>query len=300
MTHTPYQSGTVRVGYLQWKYLITQGLLSALIVVFYTMDKSFIRSIHQPEHIITFVLTFILMTLLAYVCGVVSANLDKQIPWCKDVTSRRLLQIGLGVIAVSVIALHAVYLIYHFFLQINLWETDYLSRDFIVVQACVAGINFHHHNIYLRFLSNSAPEEKSAKGPPLPTGAVEDELGTRFLVVESGRAIPAARVAAFFLEDIGKKSKIVRLLHSSGRVYTLDEEEVLATIKSTCPFLFINVSRYYLVNRYAITGVHACAKRRYELLLDVPDTDPVPISRDMYRQLQEMSIDAAGEAEKAG
>lgn len=289
MARTPFLHPEIRTGYLQWKYLLTHGLISALVVVFYTTKKSFFISIHNPAHIILFVFSFVLMTLAAVACGLVSTYLDRYCPWYQNMPFRRILQVVFGVVLVSLIALQTVYLSYQVLLDINLRETEYFSRDFTAVMACIVGINFHHHNLYLRSLiKSSRTGQAGSERLPIPEKALQDELNTPFFISGRTRPIPAARTAALYLHDVGKKSKVVRLVEWDGTAHILEDTYALSGIEQECPFIFFKVSRDYLINRYALAGVRMSGDKKYELLLHIPEINSLSISRNKYRELQSL------------
>lgn len=294
MTITPHQSGTVGVAYFQWKHLLTQGLISTLVVVYYTTDQSLLRIIYSSAHLITFAFTFVLMLLLAVCCGLISRLLDNYIPWYKDISFRLFWQVILGVIFLSAASLYSVYGSFYLLLGVNLWETDYFSRDFTIVMASIICINFHHYILYLRTFIKSTRTGEGKKILPLPRKALEDELHSSFAVLETEKEILVARIGSFYLQEIGQKPKIVRLVQWDGTEFTMKESISLSGIMEQCPLVFIKVSRDRLVNRFAVKNFQISPERKYEIALDIDGMEPMAVSRDIYFNLQsELDFKAA-------
>lgn len=294
MFGTPFLRGIDEVGYLQWKHLLTQAFLSALVVVYYTTSQSFVLSFTKPVHFILFVATFFQMLIVAAACGWISARLDKSVPWHQNLPYRLIWQIGLGVIFISMGAFMVINLLFYLSFGINLRQTEYYSRDFTVFVACIVCINFYHHILYLRSVNKSANTDHAGKALPIASKTLGDELLTTFAVLEHDEQIQAIHIAAFHLEDMGNKPKLVRLVQWNGKLNTLKDHNSLASVKALCPFLFLNVSRDHLVNRYAVQNIHVVGDRKYEVSLSVPNLDTLAISRDTYRQLQSV-IDEMGD-----
>lgn len=287
MKHESYQRPEFPVNYFKWSHLLPQAIISAFFIVYYTTQQSIFISLHSKVHVVLWVLTSIQMLSVAAGCALLSSYLDEKYPWHLNKPVRIIYQVGLGVIVVSLISLRAIYAIYELFLNVDLRNTDYFSRDFMVVLASIICFNYHH---YIHYLNNCIKRVGSVhredKNEQPENKDVEKELATPFQSTENGVEIRAAQIGLFYLLDSGKKRKTVCFIEWNGKEHIMSNADTLTEIQHTCPYLFIHVSRNFLVNRYAMKEIRQEADRKYALVLNIRGQEPIPISRSIYSQLQ--------------
>lgn len=274
-----------RSGYFEWKHLIAQGLISALVTVFYSTNQSFFISLHNPAHLILFFFSFLLMCIIAWICGWISTRLDQYFPWYQNFLLRQIMQFLFGVVLVSIITLQVVYFVYEILFAINLRDTEYFSRDFTIVMACVVCMNFHHHNLLLRSMIRLFRHPDHSSNLPIADRVSQQEIEFQFPVLDQNRCLPAIRIAAFCLNPVKGNTNFIEMVDSLGQRYILQDIETLAWIEEQCPYLFIKVSRYYLINRYELPDATLQSEPHYELQLRIPGMSPIRISRDKHHEL---------------
>lgn len=143
-------AGIFRSSYGLPSRLAIQTGLSAFIITFYTTEGSLLDSFTSMDHFSTLLMTIVLMFLLFSLMGHLSLRLDREMDWIQHETSRTLYQIGLGILTLGFIAFQTVCLVYWYFLDIDLWNSAYLERDFVVVMCCVICVNIYHYALYWR------------------------------------------------------------------------------------------------------------------------------------------------------
>lgn len=276
--------------YLRWRPLFTQALLSSFVVTYYTLDSTFIQSIFNPAHLLTWLMSFLLMFILAALCAVISTELDRRIPYHENSFKRVFWQIIFGVFLVSVIALYVVYAAYDLFWDIDLWQTDYYSRDFVVIAASILMINSYHFHLYRqRHFDQALMQENPETG--VEYESLYAELRTVFEVVDDTEPIMASRIGAFFLKENKSHRKEVQLILRDGSQRSMGWSS-LNQVRQQCPDLFILANRHCLVNRLYIKGVCRPPDERFgSVILDIPQCDPIPLSRRAYEELIKMQVE---------
>src|SRR5690554_1077799 len=206
--------------YLRWRPLFIQALLSSFAVTYYTLESTLIQSIFEPIHLLTWLMSFILMFLLATLCAVITTQLDRRIPYHENSFKRVFWQIFIGVLLVTVIALYVVYAVYDLIWDINLWETDYYSRDFVVIAASILLINsYHFHQFSKAYFDQALAQEDPETGVENET--LYAELRTVFNVVNDPNPIMANQIGAFFLKDNKTHRKEVQLILRDGSLRSM-------------------------------------------------------------------------------
>lgn len=287
MKRESYKKRAFSVNYFKWRHLLAQAVISAFFIVYYTTEQSILVSLHSTVHLVLWVLTSIQMLIVAAACALISTYLDEKYPWHHNKPLRSILQVGLGVFVISLISLRVIYAVYELFLNVDLRNTDYFSRDFIVVLASIICFNGYHYILYLNTLiEQGGSPHRDDENEHAPAKAIDKELATPFQSTENGVEVRAAQIGLFFLLDSGKKRKTVCFIEWNGKEHIMSNADTLSEVQNTCPYLFISVSRHYLVNRYAIKKIRQDSGRKYALVLNIKGQEPIPISRYMYSQLQ--------------
>lgn len=240
--------------YFTWKHLLLQAFLSAFIIVFYTTKKSLLESIHNPAHLVVFGFSFVAMILVCLGIASITRVLDRYYSWTDHTLLRSILQFFFGVGIVALLSINVLYFFAWEVMDINLWETEYFSRDFTIFMACVLVINLHHQILALRFnyrhlkkqitsFSSLTPEQKL-----FHEETIEKEFAYEFHVNELTKPLLACRVSVVKIDD--QNGRIVNVIDHNGNVYTLENPLSLIKIHSYISKLFIKISRASLLNKY--------------------------------------------------
>lgn len=117
--------------------LLIQVVLSALLVTFYTTEISIVKSFGNKAHFITLLLNAVLMVPLTLIIGMVVYALDTSVYWLENKVGRWLFQFAMLGVVLGLIVLYSVRLIYQGIFNVDLFEIDYVNRDFILVLVCI-------------------------------------------------------------------------------------------------------------------------------------------------------------------
>ena len=278
-------ASNVESKYLHWKPIVIQALLSSFVLTFYTLENSFAQSIFNPIHLLAWLLSFVLMLPIVALCAAISRFLDRKIPWEKDLFRRGIYQLVLGVFLVAAFALTMVYTWYYYLFNIDLWQSDYFSRDFVVVLSSILMINFYHYHQYRLVYYQRSVDGRSIEERKVENESLDKQLRLSFQVFELIEPITLYHIAAFYLEDIGEKQKVVLILSQDGSRYTMGQD-TLERIRKLCPDVLLTANRHYLINQYFIKTVrHDESENRHELELDVKNSRPISISRRLFQDI---------------
>lgn len=299
-----------KTNYNQAKYLIIQSFASSMLIVFYSTKQSFLKSLLNPTHLITFGMTFVLIFILSWFLGKISAFLDRTVPWQTKTNTRYRLQFLLGVVLPAGISLLVVYLLFLKVMDVNIFQTAYLRRDFILLLVSIMGINLFHYyefhknsfripeGLFIRFpKSTNMDRENMEKLPDIQLETftytkiytIEDKESTRkYKICGSETPILSNEIGMFFVKsDSSLRNKVfIKLIN--GQEELLLDYNSLSDVASQYQYLFIRIGRQWLVNRRTLDSYRKIDYRTYEVNLKISDTKPLVISSDNYKKLKSL------------
>ena len=289
--------------------ILSMALVASALITFYATRLPMLQSVGTGPHLFTLLFTWLLMVPVVWVVAIVVCRLDRSAYFQRNELARWLLQAALLCVILPTVILYAVYFIYSRFLGANLWEHDYVNRDFVVVVFCVimeqVFFEFRKNRIRIERLSEAlataGAREKSLLSriellEPKLANTKRDAVKLRAWLLELTQPIyvrldgkefvpvPVVRADSVYIDKVFAGQKMLQAGLPGGHVGEVREDS-LQEIGSRFPFWMVKLKRSLLVPLMSIRAVGYASGVPYVQLFG--DGRKVKVSASTLKDIKE-------------